>query len=187
MKKTLGKLSRPLPKPDGMHVKALVAPRVHELLTPKSKHDEIKVVPLKSKTIKYGCGHGGPEKFNIDFFGDCMKPNFKGKEKLRECPTCRLMDLKKLTIRCAACRLSILPGEGVAIYLNDEHFDQTIAHKIQEGDVVRVLGCLRMDCCPTGGYFAGHWTEQGFKPAFDEGRSAASEAFTTGKVVISNV
>ncbi len=177
-------MSNSVRDPSGLVVVASVS--FGESEEPPKATDVLAFIPLKGKEIKYKCGHKGPEKFKVDFYGVRVQPNFTGKERLRVCPACRVEEVKKFSIRCASCRHIILPGDGVALYVNDKSFDQAIAHKVKTGETKSVLGCLRMDCCPSGGFFAGHWTEEGFKPAHDSGLSAAAEAFATGKVVISN-
>jgi hypothetical protein len=50
------------------------------------------------------------------------------------------------------------------------------------------LGCMRMNCCPSGGFFSGHWlghNRGGFRSMYD-GDSAVVESFRTGKVIVMN-
>jgi hypothetical protein len=138
---------------------------------------EIKFNALTRKDIFFEeCKHMGPRKFEFRTW-DGEKHGFEvpaGKisgviRKVvaagTECPECYFEMMKKHTIRCCLCGGSIMPGEGVAIYdPRSEGVSETAT--LHEG---AALGCLRMSCCPSGGFFAGHWSEEGFKAAdFDK-------------------
>jgi hypothetical protein len=56
-----------------------------------------------------------------------------------------------------------MPGDGVALYGKGSTGIHESATILDDG--VSAVGCLRWDCCPSGGFFAGSWTEEGFKPA----------------------
>lgn len=131
------------------------------------------------------CGHTTPGRVKIVFWNLVSEQDFcKAKKVDGMCPNCMLKLLQKHAIRCALCGCAILPGEGVALYHKDgEDINKENATSV--GD--NVIGCLRMDCCPSGGFFAGHWTEGGFKSAFEDGLTAAEKAMRTGEVVVVNV
>lgn len=141
--------------------------------------DTIEMLQHSEKNRKYECGHEGPAWFTISLYGDETKV-IKTK---KNCHLCLIEEMRRVTIRCASCRLAILPGEAVASYhesSNDLHKD--IAKRV--GD--NYLGCLRWDCCPSGAFFSGHWNGREFAPAFG-GNTAAAECFETGKGIIGDV
>jgi hypothetical protein len=125
---------------------------------------------------KYNCGHMGARWFRIHAYGEESK-KIRQKEN---CPECFLADVRQHIIHCCLCGLPIVPGDPVALYGGGEDIKLDIATVLSGGSIV---GCLRWDCCPSGGFFAGHWTENGFQSAFNEGRSAAEECMATGEVV----
>jgi len=98
------------------------------------------------------------------------------------CPDCLTAELRQVTIRCALCGFAIFPGEPVALYGGPKSsFRGTAGTAEHDGQYV---GCLRCDCCPSGGFFAGHWDGQRVVPAFAGGGSAAAEAMRTGQTVV---
>ena len=116
----------------------------------------------------FQCGHDGPASFRLHTYGEQTK-DLGGLDK---CPDCQLAFYKKHLIRCAMCRLYIQPGDGVALYDYESlglHLD--IATRVGSA----VIGCLRMACCPSGGFFAGNWSVDGFKPRYQEKRTVAED------------
>ncbi len=163
----------------GLQVTAQAGDLADPSKLPKST-DEVKVVEQADELRMYPCGHEGPASFQLSLYGELWKEMHEEKE----CPTCWIQRIKKHVIRCALCGLPIFPGEGVAVY-----------HKSSEGLRLKiatyvgketVLGCMRWDCCPSGGFFGGRWTEQGFKSLF-EGRTAAEQAYVKDTMVIGDV
>lgn len=139
----------------------------------------IDVINSADAQKKFDCGHTGPFTFSLSIYGTEFGP-FVGSE---ECADCVLEEAKEIAIRCALCGDAIVPGDPVALYYQGSPgLRLDIATKVDESAV----GCLQMDCCPSGGFFAGHWTEQGFVPAFESGRNMVEESFATGEVIISN-
>lgn len=123
------------------------------------------IKPLTEKTTVFPCGHSGPEEIEVVLYGEVV---CKGKtsEITRDaslCPNCILDSLKEDSIQCCLCGGAVLPGEGVSL-CRVENLKKGWATYV--GD--RVIGCLA--CC-TGGGFMGHWTEEGFKPAYKNGYS----------------
>ncbi len=140
--------------------------------------DTFAVAESSSETKAFSCGHIGPKWFVLDTYGIRTK-RF---EDSKRCPRCHLERLRTFTIRCAACGHIILPGDGVALYdteLNKMKY-ASVAHRIDERTV---LGCMRWDCCESGAFFGGNWSEQGFVPQFN-GSNVAQEAFRTGRPII---
>lgn len=115
---------------------------------------------------RYDCGHRGARRFSLHVFGENVDP-LRQKEL---CPECFVAWVKQYTIHCALCGLPIYPGAPVALY-NDSQKMLSCATEHSEGVVV---GCLRFDCCPSAGFFAGHWSEEGFVSTF-----GSSEALVT--------
>ncbi len=94
-----------------------------------------------------------------------------------------LEEMKQSAIRCCLCGYGILPGDEVALYhKKSKGIKKDIATFIEDGAV----GCLLWDCCLSGAFFAGHWTSQGFRPAFSEGRTAGEEAVSRESPMIIN-
>ncbi len=161
--------------------------------------------PLTKLNILFPkCGHLGPSKATLNIYGTIM--NFDVDKNIKNvngqitadsekcpCPECCFNYYKEKSIRCALCGTGITPGDGVAIYSYktspegkeqeaNPHFRMDLATKIG-GNVV---GCIRWDCCPSGGFFAGHWGDQGFEPAFPNGNCAAGLAALTGNPILVN-
>ncbi|MDO8505678.1 MAG: hypothetical protein Q7S48_03825 [bacterium] len=135
------------------------------------------------KTVSYSCGHDGPRQASAVFWGE-ERPIKEDRDPAKSnCPQCLLMETLRVSIRCCLCGCIIMPGDGVAIY--DPKCNPKLGHPAwatatPDGQLV---GCLSMDCCPSGAFFAGQWTEAGFHPAF-EGGNIAQEALRTGQPVV---
>lgn len=143
--------------PSGGKLLLSVGPAKQPLPEP---NDAIQAIAPPDMTRKYTCGHSGPERYRLNVYGSLTK-NIHGE---RYCPDCMIQYVRKRTVRCALCGLPIYPDDAVALY-----------HESSEGLPYRdrghriescYLGCLRWDCCPSYGFFAGHWTENGYQPAF---------------------
>ncbi len=168
----------PLPDvstPSGLKVAVSAGPARKKL--PQSE-DECRIVRQMDAQRDYNCGHSGAEQFVVSIYG----LHTKEVDQKERCPDCFLEWMKGMCIRCALCGLPIFPGEGVALYGGGGGLRLDIATRVGDS----VIGCLRWDCCPSGGFFAGHWTEDGFKPAFD-GETGAEKAFSTESMVVGNV
>lgn len=163
---------------------AVIATAREEPSPPLELTDTLACVQETGRKAKFACGHRAPRKFKIDFYGEIAEPIAEFLKRRVRCGPCEAEHLKKVCIRCALCGRVIRPGQGVAVYADDPAYKE--AWKTRVGsDKNGVLGCLSTDCCPSGGFFAGHWTEEGFKPAYAHG-SAMAEALATGKPVIGN-
>lgn len=141
--------------------------------------EECVIHSREGKKIDYACGHQDAIEFKLDLYGmpSCRKR--KGMEPTY-CADCLLAEIKKVSIRCGLCGYDIMPGHEVALYVDDKkHFPHQAWKTLVDGQVV---GCMRWDCCPSGGFLSGRWTTQGYKPLFTHG-SIAGEAFATGKPV----
>lgn len=143
----------------------------------------IKVKALSKKTTKFKCGHSGPQKAQFILYGESFL--FGGKEKVTDsskCPDCLLKELKETSIQCCLCGAPIPPGRPVALYHKSSEGIKEWATYVNNS----AMGCLRWNCAPSGGFFAGHWTKDGFKPAFEKGSTVADQAFQQKSIKIAN-
>jgi hypothetical protein len=104
----------------------------------------------------YPCGHRDARKFILTVKG-VKSVKIVGSDK---CPVCALREFVETTIRCALCGLPIFQGEPVALIGKD--CDGVRADAVHSGD--NAVICMRMDCCPSGGLFCGHWDGKDIKP-----------------------
>jgi hypothetical protein len=136
------------------------------------------------------CGHDSSPKLRLNIWGNASEAELEDKFITKEggravaendvCPKCFFEEVKKSAIRCCLCGYAILPGDGVALYRKDsEGVHKDIATFVGDS----AIGCLLWDCCPSGGFFAGHWTSDGFKSLFPDNRTAVEEAFCSKKIV----
>lgn len=100
------------------------------------------------------CGHRGFIRYNLSIKGARTKANwFESK-----CPECRIAELEKEFISCALCGLYIAPGDPIALYnASNEYVNPWAQIHIDPNQNRWAIGCMRWDCCPSGGFFAGHW------------------------------
>ena len=121
----------------------------------KSSTDTIKITEHigREKTFKH-CKHRSREA-KISVYGEEIQTTGI------DCPDCLIGTFEESVIRCCLCGLPIVPGQPVALYWEGPQINKKIATKLKDG---HSLGCLRWDCCPSGGFFAGHWNEKGFLP-----------------------
>lgn len=130
----------------------------------------------------YPCGHTGYSRFTVFLFGREAEVDSKQSPM---CHKCTVAFLQEHTIRCAACGADIAPGSPVALYSDS-------SKSLGRRDVGRKvgnswIGCMLWDCCPSGGFYAGHWTARGFMPAFASGLAAAVHAAQTGEMLIGEI
>ncbi len=139
--------------------------------------------PIGSKTAHYACGHDGPRQAVGIFWGEERVLKEDRDPAKNNCPECLLREVLRISIRCCLCGGIIMPGEGVALY--DKKCNPKLGHPAWATATpdTQLIGCLSTDCCPSGGFFAGHWTTKGFRPAFG-GLCIAAEAMRTGKPII---
>ena len=151
---------------------------------------ELREVPSDS-LLFLKCGHRASPQITISVWGNERRLKlFEGSieeiggEKVVEsdCPVCAFNRLKQHSIRCCLCGYGIVPGDGVVLYHRSSRSINQAAATFA-GD--SAIGCMLWDCCPSGAFFAGHWSETGFKPAFS-GRTMAGEAIASRSAVIAN-
>lgn len=152
---------------------------------PEPKGDIIEAVPDSDERIAFDCGHEGAVKFHYVIFGERIEADEKRMRELHDrCPDCIVDEMRQDIIRCARCGHFILPGQDVAVYFSGRGLKKKWSTRTPDGGYI---GCMRWECCPTGGLFAGRWLgREGFKPAFEHG-SAMMQAFKTGKPVFGNI
>lgn len=147
--------------------------------------DECRVIPLTDELVRWACGHDAPARFRHDFYGTVREPKDEVFEEKEDCGDCMLALNERFVIRCVLCGHAIFPGEPVAAYGDDRRFKKTWKTYADEERTV-VIGCMRWDCCPSGGFFSGTWTGRGIKSPFKTG-SAAGDAFAAGEPVFVNI
>lgn len=143
--------------PDGEKIFVSVGPKRNPLPKP---NDEIRIIERSAGTVRNECGHDGPKWYQLDAYG---VPTIRIADK-KMCPVCLMNYIRRYVTRCSLCGLPIFPGDSVALYHESsrELRHKAVAARVGESRV----GCLRWDCCPSGGFFAGYWTEDGFRSAF---------------------
>ena len=144
---------------------------------------KLRVIPKGKECVLYQCGHEGPRDYEIQIFDSILEPQKSLLNERLLCPNCVMTAAQEEIILCALCGRPIFPGDPVAIYVDDAGFRDEWKTKISSTEVV---GCLATDCCPSGGFFAGHWNGDDIVTPFKEGNTAAAEAFATGDVIFVN-
>lgn len=135
-------------------------PRRIEKLIESSNNDINIKSYLRGFRKKFKCGHRS-KKALLDVYGVEVRTD------KAYCPDCLIEYLKKEVIRCCSCRLPIFPDGPVALYSSGPIF-KDIGTRISEDGPY--MGCLRWDCCPSGGFFSGHWNGKEFVPMDWENR-----------------
>jgi hypothetical protein len=147
--------------------------------------DVLAAFALSDTKVKYACGHEYADKFGHDFYGEKCEVLETTLARRDLCGECMLDQVRPYIIRCAACGFSIWPDEPVAVYGNNGSFKKERCTTTSGGG--GVLGCMRMNCCPSGGFFAGRWNGQTLVPRFRGGGSLASQVMATGKAMVVNI
>ena len=143
--------------------------------------DNFAVVNESGEMVLYECGHTAPPIFMHDLYGDVVELTDAALAQRQQCGRCLLAHVKANSIRCARCGRAILGDDAVAVYDYSAEFKTEWTTVV---DGVRVLGCMRRDCAPSGAYFGGHWDGHQFVPMFEGGGSVASETMRTGAMII---
>lgn len=100
------------------------------------------------------------------------------------CGICFLDHLHRYSIRCCFCGAPIMAGSGVALYHKSSGgINMEKATFVEDN----AIGCLNFDCLPSGGFYAGWWTVNGFKSAFDGASCLADKVAKEDKAIVANV
>ncbi len=169
---------RDLKTPSGSSVFVSVGggePEPDELI--EAAHDDIRAVPASEEMRDFACGHRGPSLYHMDLYGQVLHNNGTSPEK---CGECAAAWFRSITCRCSLCGLAILPGGGVALYDYSRKMKPERVTEVASG----AIGCMRWFCCPSGGFFAGHWTGTGFRSAFAGGGTIVDEVARTGEAAV---
>ncbi|PJE51318.1 MAG: hypothetical protein COV29_01015 [Candidatus Yanofskybacteria bacterium CG10_big_fil_rev_8_21_14_0_10_36_16] len=179
--------------PEGMGVLASVGG--NKLERPNFfKNNTVTFKETSNKSVTFSeCGHQCSLGFEVSIWGNIHGFKFKD-ERIKKmngietaesiCPKCYFEKLKQAAIRCCLCGYGILPGDGVALYhKSSKGVNKGVSTFVDDSAV----GCLLWDCCPSGGFYAGYWTFEGFKSAFGDNSTGAEKAFTTGQIVSGNI
>ncbi|MBI4437612.1 hypothetical protein HY631_01535 [Candidatus Uhrbacteria bacterium] len=160
------------------------------------------VVPLDDgqPSFKAGCGHTIWRMERLVLHGKTVcksNPNFSalptGPDGYRaiiapkQCILCQFAEPFAAAIECACCHHVIFRGDPVSAYFftgetPPKGFDEARATRTRNGFV----GCMGWECCPTSGFFAGHWTTEGILTPFSTG-SLAAQALVEGNIVVSDI
>jgi hypothetical protein len=110
----------------------------------------------------YACGYKDVRRFTVVFFGRELRFRRGWFGKRQCCCSCEAEKLRREAIRCAICGNSILPGEGVRLYVRSKKMPG-YAVTVQTPEGSAVVGCLRMDCADGGFCYGGNWTAEGVR------------------------
>lgn len=103
----------------------------------------------------------------------------------KQCMLCRFKDQFEAAITCAYCDDVIFRGDPVSTYFPASELPEGFMEHATRTPM-GFVGCMGWDCCPTGGFFAGHWVGNGVRSPFSTG-TAATEALHSGDMVISDI
>lgn len=166
------------PKPPADVLMMVASSQESKSMPPPS--DTCTVENKTGQEIEYNCGHRCAKQFTISLFGESLEPSDAGHAQSELCAECLLAKLRPSIIRCALCGFGIMPGDRVAAYADNGKFKKEWKTTIGDGEKKGVIGCMRWECCPSGGFFAGHWMGDHFVSAFAAGCMVA-EVFQAGK------
>jgi len=158
---------------------------------PKEENDDgetVRIINAHERRHTYKCGHEDSIYFEISVFGSVLGMKQESFQT-DECGACTLKSTGLDTsIRCCMCGHPIMPGDGIALYSGFNKPDKQAwkTPYVMVANEKRWIGCLNMNCCPSGGFFGGHFTKDGIRSAFG-GNVAAVEALQSGKLVIGNI
>jgi hypothetical protein len=138
--------------------------------------EEVKGTPVDSVQIlrnpglldrillaSYACGHRDVRRFTVMFFGKELRLRWKWYAKRPRCCVCEAEKLRREAIRCVICGDSILPGEGVCLYVIRHPMPKhAVTVKTPDGSAATV-GCLRMSCADGGFSYGGNWSAEGVR------------------------
>lgn len=142
-------------------------------------NDRIEILEEKGNLVKHKCGHTAPPKIRACCYGSVIVSE---EEVADNCGPCRIEILKRVAVRCGNCGFAILPGNPVAKYADGPYLKRPWSRVVlPDGGVI---GCLRGNCCPSGGFYVGTWNGENVVLAFPEGRTQAEEVMATGDTIM---
>jgi hypothetical protein len=129
-------------------------------LTTRPLPPHIKIVPEDEEQFAFRCGHTSFRTYHIKIWDELVKPNEFAISQTDYCPECATkIDLLAFRIiRCPICAKPIFKGYEVVLV----HDDGTCALEGIERHGEHIIACMRMDCCPCGGLYAGNWNGERF-------------------------
>lgn len=146
--------------------------------------------PGGQKVFYKNCGHFGPDGGQVTILGRTFDTQLRDEDvKIVKgvktsfnpgCPDCFVKYMTAYAIRCCLCGRAIFPEDPMALHgAGNKLIDESKATWVGKN----AIGCLNKDCCPFGELFAGHWTENGFRPAFGNGLTFLGAAVASGKSI----
>lgn len=135
---------------------------------PRPASIECLVIPRSASRRLFGCGHKGPMKFDLDLYGEQHIPSTETIQRWNLCGMCFMARVVSDATRCVRCGYIIHPGDRVALYPRLKGDPAWVTKTV---DGTRVIGCGRHDCIVMPGAYAGQWSENGFVPALEGGRT----------------
>lgn len=148
--------------------------------------DEFLVEPLGTEVVLWGCGHEAPARYRHNFYGTRLEPKDEVFEKRERCGDCAHGWFGTCVIRCVLCGHAIFPGEPVAVYRDMRRFRKAWK-TYADREKTAVIGCMRGNCCPSGGFFCGHWTGEGIDSPFRTGSAVGDALANPGKMIVTNI
>ena len=156
---------------------AALAGQPHGMPEPEERCE---VVADSDAREPYACGHQGLVAFHANLWGTHVAPTKFALSQREKCPDCMFTHLRPALIRCALCGHAIMPGQPVALCSGGK-LREEIATRTPDGSFIC---CMRRECCPSGGFFAGFWDGKRFVSASDQDLTVVE--VHTGKPDIGN-
>jgi len=132
-----------------------------------------------SRTVMAKCGHKTKMVDVIEIDGEKITFSLKKGVRPEYCINC----LKEMSIKCAWCGKSILPGDPITLYSPRDESKVPEHAVIYKKDPLQLVGCLRWGCADTGADRAGFWVPPG---EVQRVMSPLERAMATNNVVIVN-
>lgn len=149
--------------------------------------DIVSLVESSGNTVPYSCGHRDKTHFVFNIYGERGAPEKAILDRREKCGECLLSELHEQVIRCAGCKLPILPGSPVltGIPSTDEDRPWATFVRVPRRREKQALICTRSTCCISGGLISGTWDGETYVPCAG-GDSLAAVALTTRQPVVAN-
>lgn len=122
------------------------------------KQDAKTYVPPEERTyVATVCGHYTKV---VGFIHDGDEDVLLDMSRVSGAPEYCLDCLGKMSIRCGWCNMPIKVGDGITLISPKPDYDVPETAVRYEAGHNELVGCMRMDCAPVGG-FAGYWVPPG--------------------------